>query len=348
MKKILISFNFAVVMLLIITACGTNAAEELIAMAQAPSIGQMGHAANISDESTSSSICHDKALSLFEALDSIIDADGGYLWGMDLRGPIMFADAQSRYAIANMPDANGEIFTRQSDLYIGKIPEDISIFSRNLTLGDTHWAMISWADVRDDNHDWTMALMLHKLFHTRQPYVFQGSLNWGVTDHMEELDASISGRLEINALLNALRSTDNERLISIHNALSIRYERHKNNSEFATAGEIAQEILEGSVTYTEVMLLFDDMEDRLQFIEYGMSTTGRISLFGYWSGALYGLLLDELGVDWRTGLAWYADLAEILQNSIDFGGAIPLAEIDLECYNYSAVRLVEEARIAEI
>ena len=344
MQRYVLLLTLAAVILLVVAACATNSIEDQSIMAQTPSI----RVQLLRDESTPLPICHDRALYLFEAINAIIDSDGGSLWSVDLHGPIMFVDAGSRYAVSNMPDANNEIFTRHGDLYIGIIPECTAISSSNVMLNDMHWAMISWGDIRDDDHKWSMSLMLHKLFHTRQPYIFQGNRNWGSTEYMEALDASISGRLEINALLHALRTTGEERLISIYNALSIRHERYENYSEFSASGVVVQEILEGTVTYTEVILLFDDMEDRLQFIERAMYTTERITLFGYWSGALYGLLLDELGVNWRDGLAWYADLADMLQNSIDFGGAIPLSEIDLERYGYSAIRTAEEARIAEI
>ena len=350
MKNFLILLTSMVTMLIFATACSTNIAEGELVMAQSPSIGQFEYTANIHTESNSSPICHDRALYLFEALNTIVDADGGELWGATLHGPIVFADVQSRYAVANMPDASGEIFARQGDVYVGVIPEYVPILSGNSEFGDTFWAVISWTDVgeHDSSSEWLMALMLHKLFHTRQHDLFTGAGNWGTNDHMEALDASISGRLEMNALLHALRSTGMERLISIHNALSIRYDRRYNNNELATNGEIWQEILEGTVTYTEVMLLFDNTEDRLKFIERAMHTTQRVTLFGYWTGALYGLLLDELNVDWRTGLTWHTDLAKLLQDSIDFGGVTPISEIGLERYGYFNIRLVEEARVAEI
>lgn len=306
------------------------------------------YVADTSAASNLSPISFEKASYLFEQLEAILDADGGYLWGMNLHGPMVFADAGSRYAIANMPDVEGEIFTRYGNLYIGRIPDDIRIGSWNLEFGGRFWSMVSW--------DWIMhninepeqltGNILHKNFHTQQPYVFGGDRGWFSTDHMEELDARMSVRLEINALISALRAaTEEERLKSALNALSIRAERHKNHPGFAD-GESDFEILEGTTVYTEVMLLFDNLEDRISYIERLLHEEPEVRMFGYHTGAFYALLLDEFDISWRIGLNWEADLAAILKDAMGFE-VIPFDEINLERYNYSSIRLTEEAWMAE-
>ena len=70
--------------------------------------------------------------------------------------------------------------------------------------------------------------------------------------------------------------------------------------------------------------------------------------YGYYSGALYALLLDEYAIDWRTGLHWDSDLAALLGEGINFTEIIPLQEMDMERYGYAEISVFEEAWVAEI
>ena len=77
---------------------------------------------------------------------------------------------------------------------------------------------------------------------------------------MDELNARISVMLEMNALLAALGATGDDRLLAVHDALSIRAERRRDNPGIAT-GENAFEINEGTAVYTDTRMTLRDMAD---------------------------------------------------------------------------------------
>jgi len=301
-------------------------------------------------EQGSSPIDLDIASYLFERLDTILDADDGYLWGVNLHGPVVIADVQTRYAVANMPDEDGEIFTRQGDLYVGRLPEGTLIGNTASYFGGQVWGMVTWGFIEDemDNLLYVTDVLIHELFHAQQHLIFEGYHLGYSTTHMNNLDARINVRLEINALLHALHTTGAERTVAVHNALSIRAERHRLYPE-ATWHENNFEMVEGTASYTEAVLGRDNLDDRLVLIEMYMDKDGDdIPItFGYHTGALYALLLDEFSIDWREGLSWETDLAALLKDGIGLTETIPFDEINVEHYGYSEIRPLEETWIAE-
>ena len=221
---------------------------------------------------TSSSICIDTISYLFGRLDAILDADadGGYHWGVSLSGPVVIADAITRYAVANMPDVEGEILTKQGNYYVGRLPEGTLIGNTASFFGDRRWGMVTWGLVESnaDNLDFVVDILLHELFHAMQPDIFEGvRISYAPNPpHMREVDSRISIGLEINALLHALRNTGDERLSAVHDALSIRAERRRLNDVDAALFENAFEIVEGTATYTQVVLRRDIPDGRIALI----------------------------------------------------------------------------------
>ena len=314
-------------------------------------------------EQNSSPICLDTASYLFERLEAILDADDGNLWGVNLHGPVVIADAITRYAIANMPDVDGKIFTRQGNFYVGKIPEEALIGNTASFFGGRRWGMVTWGLIEADNEMDIVYVMLHELFHAQQPVIFGDDIpSQGIQAHIRELDNRISIRLERNALFVALHATGEERMSAVHDALSIRAERRRLNtySSFlaenfgfesdAAHDEIRFELVEGTALYTEIVLGRNNLEDRLALLEKFIDMNGddTVIQYGYHTGALYGLLLDEFSINWREGINWHTDLAVILKKGINFETIIPFNEINLERYGYSEIRIFEEAFVAEV
>jgi len=167
------------------------------------------------------------------------------------------------------------------------------------------------------------------------------------SDHMATLNARISVRLEINALLAALHSTGDDRLAAIHDALAIRTARRRINTSNAALQENAIEIGEGTAVYTaEIRLPLDSMTDIVAYFEQYMETQIKgqaMRMFGYLTGAMYGVLLDELDVDWKQDLQWNTDLGALLQNATGFTTLAQVGTPDLERYGYTEVVAFETA-----
>ena len=292
----------------------------------------------------------EKAAYLIERLEAILYADNGNHWGISLHGPVVIVDTVSRQAVANMADVDGKIFTRQGSVYIGQLPERTLIGNTASYFGGRLWGMVTWGLVESRTYDIDsiVDIMLHELFHAKQPYIFEGEWWTSSNAHMDGLDARISVRLEINALLYALSATGEQRILAAHDAISIRAERRRLNPS-ADEGENIDEMVEGTAVYTEAVLARDNLADRIALVQkYMYADMGNtMRRFGYHTGALYGFLLDELGVDWRQGLRFDSDLGELLKNALGFSEVVPFNEIDLERYGYSEIRPIEEAWVAE-
>jgi len=299
-------------------------------------------------------ISFDVANYLLERLDTILDADGGSHWGISLRGPVVIADVVTRYAVANMPDEDGTIFTRRGDIYVGRLPEGTHIGNTASYFGGRLWGMITLGliEANSDNLEWVTDILLHELFHAKQQYIFEGERSHtGINPpHIRELDSRISIRLEINALLAALHATtEDERLENVHDALSIRAERRRLTDMNAALYEISFELLEGTAVYTEAVLGRNSLNDRIALVEryIAIDSDNVVEQFGYYSGALYALLLDEFAIDWRSGLNWGDDLALLMKNGLGISEVKPIDAVDLERYGYSVIRLFEEEWVAE-
>jgi len=70
--------------------------------------------------------------------------------------------------------------------------------------------------------------------------------------------------------------------------------------------------------------------------------------FGYASGALYGLLLDEIGADWKPGISYSTDMGVLLRDAAGITEIRPISELDLEIYGYSEILADEALRNAKL
>ena len=184
----------------------------------------------------------------------------------------------------------------------------------------------------------------HSAFHALQPSLMDIYGNLFSEDTLED---RISFQLEVNALVYAINSSGDERLAAIHDTLSIRHARRYN---FHTAYyENRLKLSEGTAVYTELHLVFsrDEIDDIIQtwpesFMEIE-DVVEASKQYGYYAGALYGILLDDLGVSWRPYVESNTDLGLMLQEAVGINEMIPFDEIDLERYGYSVImELVEQ------
>jgi len=290
------------------------------------------------------------AAQFFAELCALFTADDGYLWGAHLHTPFMFLYPATRDIVVNQPDSTG-ILTRAGNVYVGVLPENFAAIYSFPTIGDRRWAMLPWPLVPlDDIHkNRRLESMAHMSLHVHQPALF-GSSGGIDNSHMNEKDARITVQLEINALIHAFRSTGDERLAAINDALSIRAERRRLFPR-AERSENLFEFHEGMANYTATRLVGFDRYHILASVEHGaaglryQSSLGGI--FGYISGELYGYLLDETGIIWREGLRYGVDLGQLLKGAMEIAYLRPFDEIDLTAYGYEDILAFETQRVLE-
>lgn len=224
------------------------------------------------------------------------------LWGLDLYGPLLFIDPETRVAYTNEPDSAG-LLRPCGSLYAGRLPEDVLTANTATKWGGRTWAMIL-LPLPKDSTDRTV-LLAHELFHCAQPRLhFTG--HGGDNGHLDTEKGRVLMRLEMEALRDALRATTpDERRSHLTHALAFRTERHRRFSG-AAASEHALECNEGLAEYTgQTVASLSADQARAYLIAridalLGMPTFVRS--FAYATLPAYGWLAADTAPDWHRAI----------------------------------------------
>ena len=295
-----------------------------------------------------SSIDPDKAARYFREAEEISEADGGKLWGLELYGPMLFVDRNTRFLVANRQNGSGTL-RRRGDIFLGKLDEKISIANTSFRWHGEDWMMILWESLSDDPYK-RNRLIMHELWHCNQSELgFPGVPSHN--RHLNKMKGRFLLRMEWRALAHALKSSGEKRRQAAGDAVLFRrLRRHYFPGTDST--ENSFEMHEGLAEYTGQRLC------GLPLDEIGKQLAGKllsaprklsyVNSFAYNSGAAYGILLDCIGADWRSGLAPGDDFGEILENH--YGIIVP-AEIEPAARKrfpaYHGEELLEEERELE-
>jgi len=315
---------FVIVALAMLTACGRGrvAEEERIAVEPpAPAVRVP--------------FCAELAAEYIVEIEALWAQDNGDLWGVNLHVPFIIADNVTRQAVANMPDVDGN--------YITYLP-DIAFFGAGNNFGGRTWFVATWDyyAFNTENRAERLRRSAHAGFHGLQRSIFSGI---GLrTDEARSQAHRLSTFLEMYALLAALESDGETQLSAIRDALSIRAARHYTLDTFAVHNTLSQEILEGTAQYTEYVLVLE-MDEILADIRQNLnSSIGKSYAWGahgYYTGAMYALLLDKFEVDWKTNLSFSSDLGALLKNALNITSLPHINDIDLTLYSYENIVAAE-------
>ncbi len=258
-----------------------------------------------------------RIMKILEIVKSIDDVDNGTMWGIPLATRVMVVDPDTRKVIATEADNKGK-FKKIGDLYEGQLTDDVGIANTTIKYGGKQWAMILYSE-SDDLSD-TVVTYVHEMFHNLQKELGQDSSHSGGYDnsHMDKMDARIYLKLEWEALHKALDSSGKEKEKAIADALAFRITRR--NKYHSAIDENKFEIQEGMAEYTSERLVYSTDDSMRQILQSDWEryldekrTQTFIRSFGYHSGVLYGLLLDECSKDWRKSIKYDSDLGEMLR-----------------------------------
>lgn len=248
----------------------------------------------------------------FKEAESASSRDGGRLWGIPLYGPMLFADPDTRFVVANQADKNGAL-RREGDVFVGKLPDDIGIANTAVTWSGVQWTMVVWP--MPEERQARVRLMTHELFHR-----VQEGINLPASDvvnrQLDQKDGRIWLRLELRALERALYEQGAARKEAITDAI---YFRRYRQSLFPRAAkdEAALETNEGLAEYTGFKLSSRSDAEGAARAGYALrQAVFRQSFarsFAYATGPAYGLLLDAASKDWRRKVKGDSDLSVILQ-----------------------------------
>ena len=278
----------------------------------------------------------------FAEAHALTQRDGGRLWGKSIASPLIFADPRTRSVVASAADAEGKL-TRHGEVFVGTLPESVTIANNALQWSGTHWTMVRWP--LPENAYTRRRLLAHELFHHLQP-----ALGIPASDvanaHLAMGEGRILMRLEWRALAEALIRTGEPRRTAIADALLFRA-RRRALFERAAQEERLLELNEGLAEYTGFKLsglpeavLPDRAAVQLNNYE---NTDNFARSFAYASGPAYGLLLDAARPAWRKEVTAQSDLGEMLAHA--YRVTVPAAtQLDQRIASYDAQRMVEEER----
>jgi hypothetical protein len=251
----------------------------------------------------------------FKETKAICDRDSGKLWGVQLYGPVLLVDPQTRVVIANQADKEG-VLVKKDDVFTGILPDKV-----NMANTATQWAGIKWTmlilPLPGDEHR-RAGLLTHELWHRVQDDIgFPGS--GAANSHLDSIEGRVWLQLEWRALAAALLSKDEEKEQAVKDALLFRACR-RSLFPAAASEEREMEMHEGLAEYTGIRLC--GSPDLKQFVvsnnlKEGSQKQTFVRSFAYASGPAYGLLLDETGEDWRKSLNKDDDLGALLQTKLN-------------------------------
>lgn len=270
---------------------------------------------------TSTPIPFDVAQRVFEDAKHASDEDGGRLWGRTLYGPILLVDSQSRFAVANVADADGAL-TPVAGLFTGTIDGSVILANTATNWHGTRWTMVS-SNLLSFRAVPRRQLLMHECWHR-----IQNEIGFPATDAVNPHLDSLEGRywliLELRALAAALRSDGAARTNAIGDAAAFRAKRRA-IFEGAANQERALENNEGLAEYTGWGLRgTTDRESRLVLANALTSFDPNASFarsFAYLTGPAYGLLLDTLSPGWTRQYEATRDLAQSLAGAKASGSA---------------------------
>lgn len=260
-------------------------------------------------------IDEERALVYFEEARDLSKADGGRLWGVELYGPMLFVDRDSRAVIANHPDKQGRL-TRRGDVFRGHLPVSFPVANTAVKWAGVEWTMILWPPP-DEPTD-RARLLMHECFHRVQNDIGLSSSD-PTCSHLDTLSGRYSLQLEWRALIEALTQTRANRQSAIEDALMFRSARHRRFPDGVKL-ERALEMNEGVAEYTGMRLSGRAGADlrrwAVEKLQEAPNNSTFVRSFAYASGPAYGILLDEGRAAWRKDVTSQTDLGAILAKTV--------------------------------
>lgn len=270
---------------------------------------------------------------------------GKEIWGHDLCVPMIIVNRESMTSVATKQTPKKD-FKKMDTTFTGKYSGPQLFANTSLQWEGETWSMVLWplSDAKEDR----IELLMHEAWHSIQNDIGL-PLNSNFLTHLDKYDGRLLIRLEWNALLQALRDTDNQQK-HLRSALSFRKIRFNKYPNAQNAEKIL-DYNEGFAAYTGMKFrsnklndLISNLENKLNKVEDVTSLTRSAS---YYTGPLYGLLLDSQPNEWKSEIGQSKGLGSLAQKKFRISTPkrpklLPLASIPE--YNYKSIDKFEKTR----
>ncbi|MBI1939319.1 MAG: hypothetical protein HYS25_14510 [Ignavibacteriales bacterium] len=303
----------------------------------------------IYQKNTAQSIDFTQAQKYFDDIKTYLVNNGNDFWGVSLYGPIMLVDSSTKEIVTNEADPEG-VLKQSGNVYYGKLDAKDIIANTAYNKFGKQWTMIMLP--LDEDINARRVLLIHEMFHRIQDdlkLTAEGEIN----NHLDKKEARILLRLELEALNRALQNKKENFIKDIESALIFRELRRKKFPE-GIKSESALEIHEGIPEYTGVKLGIENENVRNEFAAKIIAMIEKIPSFvrsfAYFTGPLYGLLLDRSKTEWRKKINSGSDLGSFAAAAFNIKIPVHLEneyEKRLAEYNGSSIINFENERESE-
>jgi hypothetical protein len=253
------------------------------------------------------------------------------LWDKDIYGPVLLVNPLTRQAYANFPDTAG-ILKPEGEIYAGLLPAKVPLGNASVNWSGRMWAMVLIlpGTLQTERSD-LIGLFAHELFHVAQPSVGFPRTNDQDNNHLDRREGRIFLRLELAALLKAVRATTaRDRKTRLTDAYIFRKYRH---SLFpgADTTENWLERHEGITEYTGVIISDRSKKDAIAHFDRKTSrfltNPTYVRTFAYYTTPIYGYLLRRSDKYWNKKITANTNLTGFFQQAfkLDLPADLPAA-----------------------
>jgi len=223
--------------------------------------------------------------------------EGGSTWKHSLCVPMIIVDPNSLKAVSTEPDPEGH-FEKFSGVYRGTYSGAPLYANTSIKWGGRNWSTVVWPLPEDQST--RMGLLFHEAFHSIQDDL-GFPMNNALNTHLDQEEARVLLRLEWNALIRALEDPTH-RVDHLRVALGVRDLRFSKYPD-AQKNEESLEMNEGVAEYTGIKLRGSTFEETLAVLRDKVKKVPKVFSLtrssAYYSGPLYGLLLDTRDPKWK-------------------------------------------------
>ncbi len=283
----------------------------------------------------------------FQEIDQILDKDNGKFWNHSLKGPMLLVDPESREIITNHNNKAGE-FKPVDGVYISTLPEEMNIANTALNWNGERWTMLMLplptAEKARNN------LLIHELFHRIQPQIGFANLSEQSNAHLDTYRGRLLLKLELEALVDAIFETGEERKSHLANAFQFRNERC--SSQELSDAENTLELNEGLAEYTGAMLSGRNSEEMNMHFKNSVnqfySNKTFVRSFAYQTIPMYGYMLAQSKKNWHQEVSGQTNLIDYFKNAfeIEVDNSIPFESV-AQANDYGYEKILQEEQLRE-
>ena len=265
------------------------------------------------------------------------------LWDRDLYGAILLIDTETSEIFANETDT-ANILQPFGNIYKGILPDNVNIANTAMDWGGKRWAMIMLPLPQDKFE--RIDLLAHELFHSVQPEL-ELDVNYSENIHLDQKDARIYLRLELEAITMALKSSSEKEMYNhLTNALTFRKYRNYIFPE-TDIDENYLELLEGTATYTGLIISGRNNKQATNHLVNSIndfySNPTYIRSFAYYTTPAYGYLLQNKNGGWNKEITSETNLTEYFINAFNINIPIDIKKTVDEIFDiYNGKTILQE------